>query len=117
MHICIIIGIQMKRPIQEVVADLRQYIKSTGCTQSDLSAETGIHQSQLSRILGGEARRLSKNLMALCKYANISVEMKDPQPEANPDLMQALRETWNGSERHAQQLAMLIRKAGPILYR
>lgn len=117
MHVCIIIGIRMKRPIQEVVVDLRQYIKSTACTQSDLSARTGIHQSQLSRILNGEARRISKNLLVLCKYANISVEMKDPQPETNPDLMQALRDTWNGSERHAQQLAMLIRKAGPILYK
>lgn len=107
----------MNRPIADIVADIRAYMKAEKLTQKSLGAATGVHQSQISRILQGDCRKVGKNLNKICKYANIETSIPDSPPEQSTALMAALRDTWNGSEQHAKQLAQLIRKVGPILYK
>lgn len=105
----------MYRQAHELVADLQRFVHESGVTQVDLQRHTGVSQSQISRILDGSAKRVGKSLCALCKYANIPLERLGGCLEDNHELMQALRDTWDGSEPHAHRLALLIRKAGPIL--
>jgi transcriptional regulator with XRE-family HTH domain len=38
-------------------------------TQTDISKGTGVHQSQVSRILAGHSKRQSPNLKKICAYA------------------------------------------------
>ena len=38
-------------------------------SQVKISSDTGVHQSQVSRILSGQAKRSSKNVQSLCSYA------------------------------------------------
>lgn len=38
-------------------------------TQQAIAAATGIHQSQISRILAGKSKRKSSNVERLCRYA------------------------------------------------
>jgi transcriptional regulator with XRE-family HTH domain len=40
-------------------------------TQLEVSRVTGVHQSQISRILSGNVRRPSKNVLKLCRYAEL----------------------------------------------
>jgi transcriptional regulator with XRE-family HTH domain len=48
---------------------LRRKISLGEKTQIELAKATGVDQSQVSRILGGQARRASRNVLKLCKYA------------------------------------------------
>lgn len=53
----------------ELLAALARHVALRKTTQQALAEETGVHQSQVSRILAGDARRASKNVLKLCKYA------------------------------------------------
>lgn len=48
---------------------LADYVKKKKLTQQELASATGVHQSHVSRILAGHARRPSRNLIKLCNYA------------------------------------------------
>jgi transcriptional regulator with XRE-family HTH domain len=48
---------------------LADRVLSGQLSQRKVAEATGVHQSQVSRILAGEARRASKNVLRLCKFA------------------------------------------------
>lgn len=79
-------------------------------TQSQIAEALGASQGQVSRILGGKIQRSSRLLEEVCLF----VERRDQGVTAevvreNEDLINALRETWNGSSSHAKALAAVIR--------
>lgn len=103
---------------------LADRVLSGQLSQSQVAEATGVHQSQVSRILSGEARRASKNVLRLCKFAEslpsvgsrLPVDRKLaemfamhlgclPEEEAAvAELIEALRRwrgTWGGNERPA----------------
>jgi transcriptional regulator with XRE-family HTH domain len=46
------------------------HLTSSGAiTQNEICRATGVHQSQISRMLAGHSRRRSPNLKKLCAYA------------------------------------------------
>jgi transcriptional regulator with XRE-family HTH domain len=51
------------------LALLSKYLSKKQLTQIELARATGVHQSQISRILAGNVRRASKNVIKLCRYA------------------------------------------------
>ena len=59
---------------------LRHHIATKQITQSQLAAVTGVHQSQISRILAGHASRESGNLKTLCKYAESLSDVSNLSP-------------------------------------
>jgi transcriptional regulator with XRE-family HTH domain len=48
---------------------LAKAVSSRSLSQKALAEATGVHQSQISRILAGQVRFASKNVVKLCKYA------------------------------------------------
>lgn len=69
-----------------------------------------MHQSQVSRILSGQAKRSSENVLKLCKYAS-KQRSRSAQASIAPHaegLSQSLLKVWNGTEAHAQALFDLI---------
>ena len=98
----------MQRDVQNALSRLRQAIDVGLVSQSDISRATGIHQSQVSRILSGSSRRASPNVLTLCKFANEMERFANTNPASNPLLMDALRAVWNGSEAHAEAIAGLL---------
>lgn len=54
---------------QHALSELSHLIRSGVISQTDVSRATGVHQSQVSRILAGHSRRRSPNLLKLCAYA------------------------------------------------
>ena len=85
-----------------------------GVSQSDIAKAVGIHQSQVCRILSGRFKRCSKNVIKLCKYANINLLQDEVNPRDNERLMEALSFAWDGTEPHAEAIAQVLRAIGDL---
>lgn len=79
-------------------------------TQSQIAKALGASQGQVSRILGGKIQRASRLLEEVCLFVERSDQGVTAEAvKANEELINALRETWNGSSTHAKALAAIIR--------
>ncbi len=58
---------------------LRGQVDTGITTQMEIARATGIHQSQISRILSGNIRRSSRNVLRLCKYAEAACAQSQPE--------------------------------------
>lgn len=94
--------------IQERIEWLNATFDSARLSQEAVANATGIHQSQISRILSGQVKRLSKNVISLCKYAD-DLHNKHKSPKRIPSVLHhALLNTWDGSAEHAEAIAKVI---------
>ena len=84
--------------------------KRLGLTQQLISEAIGVSQSQVSRILSGQAVRRSRVFIQICEYVNTTAS-KTPRTAIaqNQELMDALACTWDGTPGHAAALAAVIR--------
>lgn len=88
---------------------LKRAILNGSVTQSSVAIATGVDQSQISRVLAGQVKRESPNVLALCKYARNLHKTRKVDPRQSDPLINALREVWDGSPEHAEALAGVIR--------
>lgn len=61
----------------EQIALLTQLASDVVCrkiSQKKIAADTGVHQSQISRILSGQVKRASRNVQTLCNYAKARLD-------------------------------------------
>lgn len=93
---------------------LKGALRKKGISQIKAAADLGIHQSQISRILNGQARRTSKNVRRLCTYANIHCAPRIADPASNAALMRALQRVWDGSRESANAVIRLLNAAESI---
>jgi transcriptional regulator with XRE-family HTH domain len=86
-------------------------LEQLGITQSELSRQTGISQSQISRILAGRGHRASKAYQNLCIYAFSSTGQlsNGALKPMSPELQEAIASVWDGTEVHAHALSAVIR--------
>lgn len=70
---------------------LADYVKMKRLTQQELALAVGVHQSQVSRILSGQARRRSRNLLKLCKYAETLRALDDATEGGEEEIVGAIR--------------------------
>ena len=62
---------QMHPLMAQLPAALAARMDKLGHTQKDVEAATGVHQSQVSRALSGDRKRLTDSMKRLCRYADI----------------------------------------------
>ena len=74
----------------------------------DIAARTGIHQSQVSRLLRGQFRRLSPNVRKLLGYKP-EVKKKTFDAEAKQAVIRAALRTWDATPEGARALVRLLR--------
>src|SRR5437762_387946 len=97
------------RSLVLIVEDVSQYMRDRHVTQAALAARSGVSQSQVSRLLSGKPRRLSKSVLAICRYAKIDAsDLKASDPRRNGILMGALKKVWDGTDEHARSIARVI---------
>lgn len=70
---------------------LADYVEKKRLTQQELASATGVHQSHVSRILAGHARRPSPNLLKLCKYAETLSSLDDAAEGGDEEVIGAIR--------------------------
>ena len=74
----------------------------------DIAARTGIHQSQVSRLLRGQFRRVSPNVRKLLGYKP-EVKKKTSDTEAKQAVIRAALRTWDATPEGARALVRLLR--------
>jgi transcriptional regulator with XRE-family HTH domain len=82
-----------------------------------IAADTGIHQSQVSRLLRGHFRRISPNVRALLAYASKGRPGKaEPRAAdaARTAVIRAALRTWDATPEGAQALVRLLRSVQEI---
>jgi transcriptional regulator with XRE-family HTH domain len=92
----------------ELINLLSDHISAGIITQSSLAEATGVHQSQISRILSGNTRRASKNVLQLCKYAETLSQRVDSRNDFNDEILAAVAELRGKSRAENQALAKLM---------
>lgn len=92
-----------------------QQARRTGLTQQHIARAVGASQSQVSRVLSGRSRRRSNLLDKVCKYVLTARSTKQVRPDRSPELMEALKSVWDGTPKHAQVLALVIRSLGELV--
>lgn len=101
----------MKNPeIQARVMRVRDICKRRGLTQQEIAQALGASQSQVSRILNSAGVKRSRLLEEVCLYVErLDVGVTAEAVRNNDDLIDALRNTWNGTAAHAKALSAVIR--------
>lgn len=85
-------------------------LRECGVTQEQVAKAVGASQSQVSRILGGKGLRRSRLLEEVCCYAErMNGGVTADAVRDNDDLIEAIRQVWDGTERHAKALSIVIR--------
>jgi len=91
-------------------ANARRVCKTHGISQADIATHVGASQPQVSRILQGEGVRASRLFEEVCLFLErFEGGVTADAVKANPDLIEALQATWDGSATHAKALAAVIR--------
>ena len=82
-----------------------------------VAEETGIHQSQVSRLFRGQFKRLSPNVRTLVAYAEDPARYagaKQPGEAAKAAVIKAALRTWDTTPEGAQALVRLLRSVQRI---
>jgi hypothetical protein len=81
------------------------------CSTVQIAADTGIHQSQVSRLLRGQFHRVSRNVQLLLTYAGKAQPAPAPQRKqaAKASVIRAALRTWDATPEGAQALVRLLR--------
>lgn len=87
---------------------LSDYMDRKQLTQQELALATGVHQSQVSRILAGRARRTSRNLLKLCKYAETLSVPNEPTEGRDEEIVVAIRSLLGHRAEENQRLRDVV---------
>ena len=76
-----------------------------------VASDTGIHQSQVSRLLRGQFHRISRNVQVLLAYARQPGRAAAPRraEAAKAAVIKAALRTWDATPEGAQALVRLLR--------
>jgi predicted transcriptional regulator len=89
--------------------------RQLGLSQGRIAEAVGASQSQVSRVLSGTGKRRSRLFLQVCKYVHSQVKPASTVPASkNLTLSAALDEVWDGTEDHAEALALVIRSLGAL---
>jgi AraC-like DNA-binding protein len=94
------------------ISRARKQLKALSRRASTLkvATDTGIHQSQVSRLFRGQFKRLSRNVLTLLEYSRAPQPLADAGREAaKQTLIRAALRTWDSTPRGAQALVRLLR--------
>jgi transcriptional regulator with XRE-family HTH domain len=93
----------------KLVEQLCEVFKNNRSTQQQIASATGVHQSQVSRILRGHFRTVTPNVAKLCKYANITPQMKTTKNSISEELNRELVRLLDGTAKREQTVLRLLK--------
>ena len=82
-----------------------------------VAADTGIHQSQVSRLFRGHFKRISPNVATLLAYAKEPrryAAAEEPKEAAKAAVIRAALKTWDATPEGARALVRLLRSVERI---
>lgn len=114
---------QRRKSLNKLAIEISSYLADRNESQTHLSnrykeykgSETTITQPQLSKILSGKITRYSKHFDELCAFCGIDLFERIVENTIGRAVLEdCLAEVWDGSEKHARQLAKLLRQVGTL---
>jgi transcriptional regulator with XRE-family HTH domain len=92
---------------------LREALRKSGATQSFLSSNIGVNQSQVSRLLNGRFERRTKIVNALCIYLKVNPVFRKKAIKLRnyPDLASCLDEVLDGTRKRERAIIRLLKSA------
>ncbi len=96
---------------QKLARDIHRFRNDRRLSLNEICKAAHTSQPLAWRALNGQTRKFTAACEALCRYANLNREdyLVLPDPSKNGDLMGALQDVWDGTDRHARNIARLIR--------
>jgi transcriptional regulator with XRE-family HTH domain len=85
----------------------RRRMKERGWTLSHLARSTGVHQSQLSRILSGHFKSFGSSVMQICKILNLDATPSEAYRDREAIVDSALA-IWDGSAKDREDVVQLL---------
>jgi len=77
--------------------------------QEKISKDTGIHQSQVSRLLGGDFKKVNGRALELCKYAkNMLHSPRQQRGKFREEIIHSALALWDGSDASGTQLIQVL---------
>lgn len=98
--------------VSDVLRRIESAMVANDLNQLALSKAVGIPQSTLSRALS-QPVKVTKTHRKICKYFGIPIP-QDENGSGAESLRKAVLDAWDGTDRHAQALAGLLRAAAHI---
>ena len=95
----------------DVGLKIRHKMLERSDTQESLSRKLRIHQSQISRVLRGDFKRLSPHVRRLCEYAGLSLDKLEAKPRVPPagKLLAEVNNLWDGTPGHEKALLRVVK--------
>ena len=110
------VGKQAMDPrIVEALPRVRAFMKRHKHLQKDVVRITRVSQSQVSKFLGGQRNRVTKDVLAIFQYAEIVVGPESGAAGMPFALSQSARQVLEDNPRAAEIVARLIEAMVPVL--
>ncbi len=95
----------------EIAKQFNKYIRDNNIIEQTVANATNTSQSFVSRIRTGNFKRITENVKKVCEYASIDLDSikKESNPAENTDIMKAIDDVWDGTDKKAKALARVIR--------
>lgn len=101
------------KPLDQIVNELRHAFQTGNISQESAAKACHLNQSQVSRLLDGKCKRISKGMQKLCIYASVNIQEEESyEPTTDVDLMRALRMAIGNSAARARQIERVVRALG-----
>jgi transcriptional regulator with XRE-family HTH domain len=91
----------------------RKRLKERGWNLTDLARTTGVHQSQLSRILSGDFKSFSSAVMQICKALDLGATPSEADRDRKAIVDSALA-IWDGSTKDREDVVQLLKQIAKI---
>ena len=91
-----------------------------GCslTDTEIGALAGVHASQVGRIARGEFRRISENVVQVCKILGLEIDAAAMEPSAEnaawAKLQASLRSLWDKTPEGADKIVRVLDTIGAL---
>ncbi len=108
---------QGRRPINEVVSELKSWQQERRISFEDIAVGAGVDLSSVYRLFGDAVlrKRYGKAVKRICKFANVSLDGTQSASEVPAVVRDAVLRTWDGSAEHANRLATAITAIGDLI--
>jgi hypothetical protein len=109
--------VNVKRPSAQLAAARRSLLQLAQRVPTvQAAAETGIHQSQVSRLFRGQFTRLSPNVRTLLAYAakGAGVAAVTDRSRGEKEVVRAVPQTWDSTPEGARALVRLLKSVREV---
>lgn len=96
-------------------AAVMAFLSSQSMKQEELAFALKIEQSQVSRFLSGQRKRITPTIRRICQYAGFELSPASAAPSAQERVSQTMRQVLGINPQAADLLAQIVEAVGPLL--